>query len=152
VHHAWVVKHVCLCLPCLPARLSALPAGQRDAVSAGGAFLGAVPADAGRGDGAAGAAGARRRTAVACRVNSHACMHGHTACCLLPRCYPSACLPAVACLILLPACLPALQGEEVGPAFFQALAHVRQIHANCKALLRTHHQRAGGCSWGGSSY
>ena len=35
------------------------------------------------------------------------------------------------------------QGEQVGPAFFQALAHVRQIHGNCKALLRTHHQRAG---------
>lgn len=35
------------------------------------------------------------------------------------------------------------QSEEVGPAFFAALAHVRQIHANCKALLRTHHQRAG---------
>ncbi len=33
----------------------------------------------------------------------------------------------------------------MGPAFFAALAHVRQIHANCKALLRTHHQRAGGC-------
>lgn len=31
----------------------------------------------------------------------------------------------------------------MGEAFFAALAHVRQIHANCKALLRTHHQRAG---------
>ena len=39
---------------------------------------------------------------------------------------------------------PLLQSEEVGPAFFASLAHVRQIHANCKALLRTHHQRAGG--------
>jgi hypothetical protein len=37
----------------------------------------------------------------------------------------------------------ALQGQEVGPAFFSALARVRQIHDNCKALLRTHHQRAG---------
>ncbi|PRW32513.1 Conserved oligomeric Golgi complex subunit 6 isoform A [Chlorella sorokiniana] len=44
---------------------------------------------------------------------------------------------------LTPAEATALQGEEVGPAFFAALAHVRQIHANCKALLRTHHQRAG---------
>ncbi|KAI7838109.1 hypothetical protein COHA_008117 [Chlorella ohadii] len=44
---------------------------------------------------------------------------------------------------LTPAEAKALQGEEVGPAFFAALAHVRQIHANCKALLRTHHQRAG---------
>lgn len=35
------------------------------------------------------------------------------------------------------------QGDEVGEGFFAALAHVRQIHANCKALLRTHHQRAG---------
>ena len=31
----------------------------------------------------------------------------------------------------------------MGDAFFQALAHVRQIHGNCKTLLRTHHQRAG---------
>ncbi|KAI3423947.1 hypothetical protein D9Q98_009781 [Chlorella vulgaris] len=39
--------------------------------------------------------------------------------------------------------LAALQGDEMGDAFFAALAHVRHIHANCKALLRTHHQRAG---------
>ncbi|KAL4424572.1 hypothetical protein ABPG77_009156 [Micractinium sp. CCAP 211/92] len=44
---------------------------------------------------------------------------------------------------LTPAEATALQGDEVGEAFFAALAHVRQIHANCKALLRTHHQRAG---------
>jgi hypothetical protein len=37
----------------------------------------------------------------------------------------------------------ALQGEEVGPLFFSALARVRQIHENCRSLLRTHHQRAG---------
>ena len=35
------------------------------------------------------------------------------------------------------------QGEEVGPQFFSALARVRQIHENCRSLLRTHHQRAG---------
>lgn len=40
-------------------------------------------------------------------------------------------------------CSPGEQGEDVGPEFFQALGHVRQIHANCKSLLRTHHQRAG---------
>uniref|UniRef100_A0A7S0RHC7 Conserved oligomeric Golgi complex subunit 6 n=1 Tax=Chlamydomonas leiostraca TaxID=1034604 RepID=A0A7S0RHC7_9CHLO len=37
----------------------------------------------------------------------------------------------------------ALQGEEVNPKFFAALARVRQIHDNCRSLLRTHHQRAG---------
>lgn len=37
----------------------------------------------------------------------------------------------------------ALQGEEVHPAFFAALARVRHIHENCRSLLRTHHQRAG---------
>lgn len=37
----------------------------------------------------------------------------------------------------------ALQTDEVTEAFFQALDHVRIIHANCKSLLRTHHQRAG---------
>lgn len=31
----------------------------------------------------------------------------------------------------------------MGPPFFAALARVRQIHENCRALLRTHHQRAG---------
>lgn len=44
---------------------------------------------------------------------------------------------------LTPSEAAALQGEEMGDAFFQALAHVRQIHGNCKTLLRTHHQRAG---------
>lgn len=37
----------------------------------------------------------------------------------------------------------ALHGEEIGSAFFAALARVRQIHDNCRSLLRTHHQRAG---------
>lgn len=37
----------------------------------------------------------------------------------------------------------ALNGSEIGPAFFAALARVRHIHDNCRALLRTHHQRAG---------
>lgn len=37
----------------------------------------------------------------------------------------------------------ALQGEDVHPAFFAALARVRHIHENCRSLLRTHHQRAG---------
>jgi len=37
----------------------------------------------------------------------------------------------------------ALQSEDVGPAFFAALSRVRHIHDNCRALLRTHHQRAG---------
>jgi hypothetical protein len=36
-----------------------------------------------------------------------------------------------------------LQSGEVGPKFFAALTRVRQIHENCKSLLRTHHQRAG---------
>ncbi|KAJ9507813.1 hypothetical protein QJQ45_019281, partial [Haematococcus lacustris] len=37
----------------------------------------------------------------------------------------------------------ALQGQEVGPPFFAALSRVRQIHDNCRTLLRTNHQRAG---------
>ncbi|KAJ3682175.1 hypothetical protein LUZ60_014748 [Juncus effusus] len=37
----------------------------------------------------------------------------------------------------------ALRGEELNENFFKALAHVQEIHANCKILLRTHHQRAG---------
>ena len=37
----------------------------------------------------------------------------------------------------------AVQGGEMGEAFFGALERVRTIHANCRALLRTHHQRAG---------
>ncbi|GAA0158810.1 hypothetical protein LIER_15744 [Lithospermum erythrorhizon] len=37
----------------------------------------------------------------------------------------------------------ALRDEQLDENFFKALAHVQQIHANCKLLLRTHHQRAG---------
>lgn len=37
----------------------------------------------------------------------------------------------------------ALREEELDENFFKALAHVQEIHANCKVLLRTHHQRAG---------
>mmetsp|Transcript_20960 Transcript_20960/g.45865 ORF Transcript_20960/g.45865 Transcript_20960/m.45865 type:complete len:707 (+) Transcript_20960:171-2291(+) len=44
---------------------------------------------------------------------------------------------------LAPQEVAALQGEEVGPHFFAALSRVRQIHENCRSLLRTHHQRAG---------
>lgn len=36
-----------------------------------------------------------------------------------------------------------LQSSSIGKEFFEALSRVRSIHANCKALLRTHHQRAG---------
>ena len=36
-----------------------------------------------------------------------------------------------------------LQSADIGPKFFSALTRVRQIHENCKSLLRTHHQRAG---------
>ncbi|KAL6533673.1 Golgi transport complex subunit 6 [Orobanche hederae] len=37
----------------------------------------------------------------------------------------------------------ALREEDLSENFFKALAHVHEIHANCKLLLRTHHQRAG---------
>ncbi|KAL4197274.1 hypothetical protein AMTRI_Chr04g187470 [Amborella trichopoda] len=37
----------------------------------------------------------------------------------------------------------ALREEDLNENFFKALAHVQEIHANCKMLLRTHHQRAG---------
>ncbi|XP_059275487.1 conserved oligomeric Golgi complex subunit 6 [Lycium ferocissimum] len=37
----------------------------------------------------------------------------------------------------------ALREEDLDENFFKALAHVQEIHANCKVLLRTHHQRAG---------
>ncbi|KAL3498023.1 hypothetical protein ACH5RR_040755, partial [Cinchona calisaya] len=37
----------------------------------------------------------------------------------------------------------ALREEDLNENFFKALAHVQEIHANCKVLLRTHHQRAG---------
>ena len=36
-----------------------------------------------------------------------------------------------------------MQAPELGEDFFNALDRVRSIHSNCKALLRTHHQRAG---------
>jgi hypothetical protein len=45
--------------------------------------------------------------------------------------------------ITLPQQVAALQGGQVGPAFFGALARVRAIHDNCRQLLRSHHQRAG---------
>jgi hypothetical protein len=44
---------------------------------------------------------------------------------------------------LSPAEAEALRAEDVTDAFFSALGHVRAIHGNCRALLRTHHQRAG---------
>ncbi|KAL3613790.1 Golgi transport complex subunit 6 [Castilleja foliolosa] len=34
----------------------------------------------------------------------------------------------------------ALREEDLSEDFFKALAHVHEIHANCKLLLRTHHQ------------
>ncbi|CAK9136958.1 unnamed protein product [Ilex paraguariensis] len=37
----------------------------------------------------------------------------------------------------------ALREEDLSENFFKALSHVQEIHANCKVLLRTHHQRAG---------
>ncbi|TXG59207.1 hypothetical protein EZV62_017036 [Acer yangbiense] len=39
--------------------------------------------------------------------------------------------------------IEALRDEELNEKFFKALSHVQEIHANCKVLLRTHHQRAG---------
>lgn len=39
--------------------------------------------------------------------------------------------------------ISALREEGLNDAFFKALARVQEIHANCKILLRTHHQRAG---------
>ncbi|EEH55413.1 uncharacterized protein MICPUCDRAFT_34570 [Micromonas pusilla CCMP1545] len=36
-----------------------------------------------------------------------------------------------------------LKSDDVTGAFFDALARVQEIHANCRALLRTRHQRAG---------
>lgn len=44
---------------------------------------------------------------------------------------------------LLPEEVTALQGNTISKEFFAALKHVQEIHANCKSLLRTHHQRAG---------
>jgi hypothetical protein len=37
----------------------------------------------------------------------------------------------------------ALREEDISEDFFKALLRVQEIHANCKILLRTHHQRAG---------
>jgi hypothetical protein len=39
--------------------------------------------------------------------------------------------------------LDALKASELRPAFFDALARVGRVHADCKLLLRTQHQRAG---------
>ncbi|KAK1273086.1 hypothetical protein QJS04_geneDACA012272 [Acorus gramineus] len=39
--------------------------------------------------------------------------------------------------------ISALKEDELSENFFKALSHVQEIHANCKMLLRTHHQRAG---------
>ena len=36
-----------------------------------------------------------------------------------------------------------LQAERITDDFFAALERVRTIHANCRSLLRSHHQRAG---------
>lgn len=36
-----------------------------------------------------------------------------------------------------------LREEDLNDNFFKALSRVQEIHANCKVLLRTHHQRAG---------
>lgn len=36
-----------------------------------------------------------------------------------------------------------MREEELNENFFKALSRVQEIHANCKMLLRTHHQRAG---------
>ncbi|KAK9169519.1 hypothetical protein Syun_001659 [Stephania yunnanensis] len=36
-----------------------------------------------------------------------------------------------------------LREEDLSENFFKALSHVQEIHANCKILFRTHHQRAG---------
>ncbi len=44
---------------------------------------------------------------------------------------------------LTPEEVAALQGDAITPSFFGALERVRTIHANCRGLLRTHHQRAG---------
>ena len=35
------------------------------------------------------------------------------------------------------------QGSQIGEPFFSALERVCSIHANCRSLLRTQHQRAG---------
>ncbi|KAF9617373.1 hypothetical protein IFM89_036294 [Coptis chinensis] len=38
--------------------------------------------------------------------------------------------------------IKALREEDLNEDFFKALSHVQEIHANCKILLRTHHQVA----------
>ena len=51
----------------------------------------------------------------------------------------------------IPACLTlgpcshhiVMQAERISDDFFTALERVRTIHANCRSLLRSHHQRAG---------
>ena len=42
-----------------------------------------------------------------------------------------------------PADAETLRTSEVDEAFFAALARVRRVQVNCRALLHTHHQRAG---------
>lgn len=44
---------------------------------------------------------------------------------------------------LSPEDLRALRDLPVGEAFFRSLERISAIHANCRALLRTEHQRAG---------
>ncbi|XWS38850.1 hypothetical protein CRYUN_Cryun19dG0165700 [Craigia yunnanensis] len=44
---------------------------------------------------------------------------------------------------IIPQEINAQRDEELNENFFKALSHVQEIHANCKILLRTHHQRAG---------
>ncbi|KAL6006021.1 Golgi transport complex subunit 6 [Asimina triloba] len=39
----------------------------------------------------------------------------------------------------------ALRDEDLNDNFFKALSHVQEIHANCKLLLRTHHQITARC-------
>ncbi|KAG5524500.1 hypothetical protein RHGRI_031234 [Rhododendron griersonianum] len=43
----------------------------------------------------------------------------------------------------------ALREEDLNENFFKALSHVQEIHANCKVLLRTHHQviSCGNITW-----
>lgn len=39
-----------------------------------------------------------------------------------------------------PVQINALREEDLNENFFKALSRVQEIHANCKVLLRTHHQ------------
>lgn len=43
-------------------------------------------------------------------------------------------------LMAMPLQISALREEDLNENFFKALSHVQEIHANCKILLRTHHQ------------